>query len=149
MRIIFPSLLFQIFVDNFVYIQCFIGNVLIEVSHSLETEAFNEAHHDSFIIFYFPVFEFPFNSFFGKGMLAGNHLFQSLAYLGTCFGGSHDVQPVLLRCLGIRGHDFYLITTVQYLTKLRILAINFCTDTLASQFTMDMKSKIQHCGTFT
>ena len=38
---------------------------------------------------------------FGKSMLACHHLFESLSYLGACFGSRHDVQPVLFRCLGI------------------------------------------------
>ena len=132
MRITFPPLLFQIFIDDFIHIQCFICDALIKVCHCLEAETFDQAHHYGFIIFYFPVLEFTLYRFFGKGMLAGNHLLQCLAYLGTCLGAGYNIQPILFGCLCIRGHNFHLITTIQHLPQLGILAVYFRTDTLTS-----------------
>jgi len=37
----------------------------------------------------------------------------------------HDVEPVLFGSLGIRRHDFYLITAVQFLFELYILAVYY------------------------
>ena len=147
-RIIFPSLLFLVFVYNLVDIQFFIGYGLIEVGHYLETEALDEAHHGSFIILYLPVLELAFQSFLSEGVLACSHFLQCLAYFGACLGGGYDVQPVLLGRLRIRCHYLHLVTAMQHLLQLYILAVHFCTDTFAAQFAMDVERKIEHGGAF-
>ena len=83
-------------------------------------------------ILYLPVLELALQSFLGKGMLAGSHFFQCLAYLGTGFGSSHDIQPVLFGSLGVGSHDFYLVAALEYLLQLYVLAVYFGTDAFAS-----------------
>ena len=116
MYIIFPLLLFQIFVYDFIHIQRFVRNALIKIRHRLEAETLDKTHHYGFIIFYFPVLEFPFYRFLGESMLAGGHFFQCLADFGARFGAGYDIQPVLLGCLRIRRHDFHLVTAIQDLS---------------------------------
>ena len=38
-------------------------------------------------------------------------------------------SAIAFRCLGVRGHDFHLVSTIQLLTQLDILSIYFSTDT--------------------
>ena len=115
MRVIVPSLLFEVFIQNIVDIQCLICNLLIKLCHIFEAQTLDKTHHRSFVIFHLPVFELPFQCLFGEIVLACYHLLKCLTYLGAGFGSRHDVQPVLLRSLGIRRHDFHLITAVQFL----------------------------------
>ncbi len=130
--VVFPFLLFKIFVYNLVDIQHFIGNSLVEVCHYLEAEALDEAHHGSFIILYFPVLELAFQGFLGEGVLACCHFLQRLAYFGARLRGGYDVQPVLLGCLRIRCHYLYLVTAMQHLLQLYIFAVHFGTDAFAT-----------------
>ena len=54
-------------------------------------------------------------------------------------------------CLGrlrIRCHYLHLVTAMQHLLQLYILAVHFCTDTFAAQFAMDVERKIEHGGAF-
>ncbi len=141
-------MLFLVFVYNLVDIQLFIGYSLIEVGYYLEAEALDEAHHGSFIILYLPVLELAFQCLFGEGMLACDHFFQCLAYFSTGLGGGYDVQPILLGRLRIRCHYLHLVTAMQHLPQLYILAVYFGTDALASQFAVNVERKIEHGGAF-
>ena len=148
MRVIVPSLLFKVFIQNVVDIQCLVSNLLIKLCHVLKAQSLDQTHHGGFVILHLPVFELPFQCLFGEIVLACYHLFECLPYLGAGFGSRHDVEPVLFGSLGIRRHDFYLITAVQFLFELYILAVYFRTDTLASQFAMDMECEIEHGSSF-
>ena len=100
-RITVPLLLLHILIQNLVNVQSTVGNPLIKLRHILEAQTLDEAHHGRFIIFQLTILEFPFQRLLGKSVLACHHLFESLPYLGARFGSRHDVQPVLLRRLGV------------------------------------------------
>ena len=56
-----------------------------EIADFLESQAFDQTHHYCFVIFHLPVFEFPFQCFFGEIVLACHHFLQGLADLRTGF----------------------------------------------------------------
>ena len=80
-----PFLLFDVFIQNVVHVKHFVGNILIKLCHILESQAFDQTHHYCFVIFHLPVFEFPFQCFFGEIVLACYHFLQGLADLRTGF----------------------------------------------------------------
>ena len=149
MRIILPLLQFEVLVYDVVDVERFVGNALIKIRYHFEAETLDEAHHRTLVIFYLPVFEFTFQRFFGKCVLAGSHFFERLPYFGARFGSSDDVQPALLGRLGIGSHDFHLIATVQYLLELCIPAVYFRSDTFTAQFAVDVECEVEYGGTFT
>ena len=116
-------------VENLIGIQLFNGNVLIEIGYILVSQLLDQTHHHGFIVINLSVLELSFDGFLGKFRLTGFDFFQSLANLGSCFRSSYNVQPITFRCLGVRGHDFHLVSTIQLLTQLDILSIYFSTDT--------------------
>ena len=54
----------------------------------------------------------------------------------------------MLGRLGVGGHYFNLITAVELLLELRILAVHLGTDALAAQFGVNVESKIEHGSPF-
>ena len=108
-RVVLPFLEFEVSVDDAVYVGAAHRQCSAEVRHHLEAEPFDEAHHRTLVILYFPVLELTFQCLLGKGMLASSHFLERLPYLGACLGSGDDVQPVLLGRLCIGRHDFHLV----------------------------------------
>ena len=147
LRVVLPFLEFEVLVDDAVHVERFIGNALVEVRHHLEAEPFDEAHHRTLVILYFPVLELTFQCLLGKGVLAGSHFLERLPYLGARLGSGDDVQPVLLGRLCIGRHDFHLVAAVQYLLQLCVLAVYLGSYTFAAQLAVDVEGEVEHGGT--
>ena len=143
----FLPLHFHVTVDEGVDVQTFVGDAPVEIGYGLIAQLLDEAHQDGFIVFYLAVLEFPFQRFAGKLCLLGGHFFQGLTNFGTGFRGGHEVQPVLFRSLGRRGHDFHLVATDQWLTYLGVFTVHFRTDAVAADVGVDGKGEVQHGGT--
>ena len=148
MRVVVPFLLFDIFIQRLVDIQRSVRYFLIKLRHIFESQTLDKAHHCRFIIFQFAVLELSFQRLFSESVLACHHFFECLPYLGACFRGRHDVQPVLFWCLGVRCHDFHLVAAVKLLFQLYIFAVHFGADAFASQLTVNMKCKIEYSSSF-
>ena len=140
----FPFLHVKVLVDDVVHVHRFVGNTLIEVGHGLEAQFPNQTHQDGLIIFQLPVLEFTFQCFLGKLCLTGCNLLQGLTYLVACLRRGDKSQPVTLGCLRVRGHDFHLVATVQFLAELYIFPVDAGTRTAASQVGVDRKGKVEH-----
>ena len=133
-------------VEDVVGIQLFVGDVLIEIGYCLVSQLFDEAHHYGFVVIHLSVLEFPFDGFLGKFRLSGFDFLQGLAYLGACLRSSDYVQPILLGCLCVRGHNLYLVAAVQLVSDLHVLAVHLRTDALASQLGVDAEREVEHRG---
>ena len=140
----FPLLHVKVLVDDVVHIHRFVGDALIEVSHGLEAQFPNQTHQDGLIIFQLPVLEFTLQRFLGKLCLSGCNLLQGLTYLVACLRRGDKSQPVTLRCLRVRGHDFHLVATVQFLAELYVFPVDAGTRTPASQVGVDREGKVEH-----
>ena len=119
---------------------------MVEIGHGLEAQFPDEAHQDGFIVFHFPVLEFPFQGFLGEFGLAGCNFFQCLTYFVAGLRRGDEGQPVAFRRLSVRGHDFHLVTAVQFLAELHILSVHAGTCTPASQVGVDGKGKVEYGG---
>ena len=140
----FPLLHVKVLVDDVVHVHRFVGNTLIEVGYGLEAQFPNQTHQDGLIIFQLPVLEFTFQCLLGKLCLTGCNLLQGLTYLVACLRRGDKGQPVTLRCLRVRSHDFHLVATVQFLAELYIFPVDAGTRTPASQVGVDRKGKVEH-----
>ena len=92
--------------------------------------------------------ELTLDGFLGKFRLTGFDFLQCLADFGACLRGGDNVEPVLLRALGVRCHDFHLVAAVQLLAQLDILAVHLGTDALASKLGVDAECKVEYGRAF-
>ena len=112
----FLLLHFYELVHYLVGIELFIGDVLIEFGNDFVSQLLDESHHHRFIVIHLTVLELTFDGFLGKLSLMRFELFQCLTNLGACLRGGYNVQPIALRCLCVRSHDFHLVATVQFMS---------------------------------
>ncbi len=116
---------FLVFLYYVVDVKSFVGDLLVEIVHFLETQFLDKMGHSALHHLDFAVLHPSLQHFLGILSVLHLSLFQCLADFRLSTACIYEIEPILLGLLVCRGNHFYLVAAFQYVTECDDLSVDF------------------------